>query len=129
MKKIFKIFIIMFIIFSGMAIYTVLQNPDKYNTDNNTAEDQKTQYSKYVIDSLSTYVGNTPSINWSDYLEWTDEQSGIVNVKGTVKYNEEDVQFSFRFAGDDCVHYSVNGNTFVSDIDKEAAWMDEHNKK
>lgn len=138
-KKMFLIIPLVAICGFGYAIYYV-SNSNPSAKSNKTEEVKKEEETNifnyedidnfaYVVEALTTMIGESPNIKWTESKNWVDENSQVQYFTGYVENHDIDTYYKFRFAGDKCVHFSFAEQTIISDIDAETAWMDEHSKK
>ena len=137
-KKMFLIIPLVAICGFGYAIYYV-SNSNPSAKSNKTEEVKKKETNifnyedidnfAYVVEALTTMIGESPNIKWTESKNWVDENSQVQYFTGYVENHDIDTYYKFRFAGDKCVHFSFAEQTIISDIDAETAWMDEHSKK
>lgn len=138
-KKIFLIIPLVVICGFGYTIYYTANNIPSAKS-NKTEEVKKEEETNvfdyedinnfdYVVESLTTMLGESPNIKWSEEKNWVDEKTQVQYFTGYVENLDIDISYNFRFAGNKCVHFNYGGKTIISDIDTETAWMDEHSKK
>lgn len=148
MKKFFKWFGIYVLISLIVCIGALIFFPTSDQSDNQQEQKKTTEREsnkkevdekqfdyeavdnfKYVVESLTTMIGDSPNIKWTESKDWVDEETQIQYFTGYVQnYKVADVYYKFRFAGDKCVHFTFGEQTIISDIETEAAWMDDHSK-
>lgn len=135
-KNVSIFLIIVFVISVGFLVYDKITNPQKVGSDDKITEKEENKdfdYDDadnfdYIVNKLTTLIGESPNFKWTDSIDWVDEKTQIQYFKGYIQYNDLEIPYNARFAGDKCVHFNYGGETYISDIDTEAAWMDEHNK-